>query len=115
MRVSRHPETAYSHAFPLENSVNETFNCVLKHYIANVADLVIPLRPHAWIEDETVTAEFFHFTLEASFFLESRVSEKDRFIMLSLLDQTQCPYLFLLARIHAQHELLHVVTLRVVK
>ena len=47
LSVPRHPEAANSHAFTLENGVNETFNSVLKEYIADVADLVVPLRPHA--------------------------------------------------------------------
>ena len=47
LRVTGHPETANSHAFALKYGVDETFNSVLEKYIANVADLAVPLRPHA--------------------------------------------------------------------
>ena len=49
LRVTRHPEATNSHAFALKYGVNETFNSVLEKYIANVADLAVPLRPHAWV------------------------------------------------------------------
>ena len=47
LTVTGHPETANSHAFALKYGVNETFNSVFEKYIANVADLAVPLRPHA--------------------------------------------------------------------
>ena len=118
LRERGHPIAAYSHASSLENCVNQTLDCVFKHDIANIADLRVALCPHARIQDKTMTAEFFHLTLEASNLSQACSWLCDHHQLIDLctfLNHTHSPYLFLLARIHPQHKLLNIVPLRIIK
>ena len=61
--MHRHAETAYTHTLPLQNSIYQTFDGVLKKYVADVAYLRITLSPHTRIQHEAMAAKLFHYTL----------------------------------------------------
>ena len=61
--VHRHAETAYTHTLPLQNSIYQTLDGVLKKYVADVAYLRITLSSHTRIQHEAMAAKLFHYTL----------------------------------------------------
>ena len=66
-----HSVAAYPHTPSLENSVNQTFDRVLEHDIANIADLMVTLCSHTRVKHEAMPAEFLHLALKASNFSEA--------------------------------------------
>ena len=73
-----HSETTNAHSFLLENSVNETFDCILKQDVSNVTYLRITLCSSARIKYKAMATELLHLSFEASNFLNAiNLSNKD--------------------------------------